>query len=143
MERGVEKAHNLETTPLKIKTDSAAGSQETVVVKLNTAGGAWVGQVYFKFGSPPKYQIAGCVQSLTDFPSTLPSDVNKIWTITKLPGPRLTLQCNSVTVLNLTISDATCEDKSWSTYWSGQVEQITFDSLDTASDEYWSTPPGN
>ena len=143
VERDVKIPHNLETTPLKIKTDSTAGSEETVVVKLNTAGGAWVGQVYFKFGSPPKYQIAGCIQSLTDFLSTLPSEENKIWTITKLPGPRLTLQCNSVTVLDITMSNGTCRPSDWSTYWSRQIEQIKFYSGDTASDEYWAAPPGN
>ena len=143
MEHGIKIAHNLETTPLLFKTNSAAGSGEIVVVNLYKAGGGWVGRVYFNFNTQPKYHIGGCSDSHTDFPSTLPSDVNKIWTITKLPGPKLTLQCNSVTVLDLTLSNSVCGDSGWSAYWSAHVEEITFTTGDTASDEYLATPPGN
>ena len=143
MEHGIKIAHNLETTALKIKTDSAAGSQDTVVVVLHTAGPDWVGQVYFNFNDSPKYHILGCSDSQTDFPSTLPNDVNKIWTITKFPGPRLTLQCNSVTVLDFTMSADTCGKGDWAQYLTKQVGQITFKSTDTASDEYLATPPGD
>ena len=143
VERDVKIPHNLETTPLQIKTDSAAGSRENVWVYLYTAWGDWAGYVYFNFNSPPQYYLHWCSNSRTDFPSTLPSEINKIWTLTKLPGPRVTLQCNGVTVVDMTMSHDTCSDSDWSTVWNRQVEQIKFDSDDSASDEYRGTLTGN
>ena len=142
VERDVLIPHNLQTTPLQIKTDSTAGSWETVWVYLYTAGGYWLGYVELLFSSPPKYWLGYCSMSYTDLPSTLPSEVNKVWVITKLPGPRLTVQCNDVTVLDLTMSD-TCDKSGWRTYWTRKVEQIMFISTDSASEEYWGLLPGN
>ena len=139
MERGVWISHNLETTPLKIKTDDTAGS---VYVLLNTAGGVEAGNVYLEFKSSPVYYLGDCTP-YTHFPSTLPSDINKVWVIAKLPGPRITVQCNEVKVLDITTSDDTCSDSKWRTYWSRHVEQIWFSSRDWASDEYRGTLPGN
>ena len=44
VERGVKIPHNLETTPLQIKTDSTAGSRKEVLVDLYTAGGDKAGR---------------------------------------------------------------------------------------------------
>ena len=145
VERGVRIPHNLETTPLQIKTDSTAGSEEKVGVYFFTAGGYTAGSVWLYFSSPPQYLLNYCTTSRTDLPSTLPSDRNKVWVITKLPGPRLTVQCNGVKVLDLTFSDDTCSTfrKDWSTYWTRQVEQIYFYSGDTASEEYRAATPCN
>ena len=134
--------HDLEKTPLQIKTDSAAGSKERVIVDLYTAGGYQAGDVYLLLTSPPEYYLNYCTTSNTDLTTTLPSEVNKVWVITKLQGPRLTVQCNGKTVLDITLSD-TCSDSKWREYWTRQVEQIKFRSYDTASDEYWAPPPGN
>ena len=142
MERDVKIPYNLETTPIVIKTNSAAGSKEAVRVLLYTAGGADAGRVYFNFDSPPGYRIGSCTP-YTRLTSSLPSEVNKVWKIIKLPGPRITLQCNEVTVVDILLSDDTCSDSHWSTYWSKQVKQIYFDSVwDTASDEYRDIQPG-
>ena len=45
MTRGVFYTHDLETTPLQIKTDSAAGSKEKVYVNFYDAEEAWIGRV--------------------------------------------------------------------------------------------------
>ena len=142
VERDVKIPHNLETTPLQIKTDSTAGSKDEVRVFLRTAGGDSAGYVQLYFSSPPEYYLGSCTKDYTDLPSTLPSEVNKVWVITKLPGPRLTVQCNGVTVVDITMSD-TCSYGLWGKYWSRKVEQIEFSSYDTASDEYWGLLPGN
>ena len=140
MEGGVLIPHHLESTPLKIKTDSAAGSEESVHVFLYTAGRVEAGEVYFKFSSSPVYYIGDCT-SYTYFPATLPSDINKVWVITKLPGPKITLECNGVKVVDITMSDDTCSISDWSTVWRRQVEQIKV--TGSASDEYWGILPGN
>ena len=144
VERSVKIPHNLETTPLLIKTDSTAGSGEYVYVNLYTAGGHIAGSVYLYFNSPPQYYLAYCTKSDTVLPSTLPTDINKVWVITKLPGYRITVQCNGVTVLDITMSDDTCTDSRWREYWTRRrIKKIKFYYSDTASDEYRAEPPGN
>ena len=136
-------AHNLETTPFQIKTDSAAESGHSVYVHLYTAGGDNAGSIYFHLTITPKYWIDGCLPSYNDFHSALTSEVNRVWQISKLPGPRLTLQCNGVTVVDLLMSDTTCSVSNWSKFWRRQVEQIKFSkSYNTASDEFWGPLPG-
>ena len=135
--------HDLEKTPLQIKTDSAAGSKERVIVDLYTAGGDRAGQFQLYFLSTPQYNLHWCSSSWTHLHSRPPSEVNKVWVITKLPGPRIKLLCNGVKVLDITISDDTCSNSDWSTYWRRQVKQIRFHPQDSASDEYWGKLPGN
>ena len=136
-------AYDLESNPLQIKTDSAAGSGERVRVNLIAADGDFAGFVQFIFSSPPQYYIGWC-RFWTDFPSTLPSEMKKVWQLTKLPGPRITVQCNGATVLDILLSHTTCTDDSeWSTYWTRQVVQIRFGSIDTASAEFRAAAPGN
>ena len=141
MEHSVKIPHDLEKTPLQIKTDSAVGSGDRVILYLYTAGGEYVGIVQVSLNSS-RYLLRSCGTSWTALPSTLPSEINKVWVITKLPGPRITLECNGVKVVDITMSD-TCSNIKWSTYWRRQVEQIKFESSDSASDEYWGTLPGN
>ena len=137
VERGVLIGHDLETTPLRVKTDSIAGSGEKVVVVLHTAAKENAGTIELTFSSPPQYKINHC-NGYTGLPTAPPSRNNKIWQLTKLPGPRITVQCNKVTVLDLVLSQDTCNDNRWSTYWSKEVKQIEFISDDTASDYFHS-----
>ena len=121
VERNILISHDLETTPLQIKTDSTAGSWKLVQVFFYTARGYDAGYVNLYFILSPQYRIGNCMSD-TDIPSTLTSEVSRICTITKLPGPRITLQCNGVIVLDITLSDDTCSDSDWSKYWSRQIE---------------------
>ena len=68
VERDVKIPHNLETTPLQIKTDSAAGSREVVYVYLYTAGGDMAGFIKFDFTSSPQYWLGYCTYP-TNFPT--------------------------------------------------------------------------
>ena len=144
VERGPKIPHRLETTPLKIKTDSNLDSWHYVRVFLYTAAREYAGEVNFYFSYILKYQVEYCNYSYIEFPSTPPSEVNKIWTITKLPGPRLTVQCNEVTVVDTLLSNDTCAYSYWNKYWSRKVELIYFSYYgDSASDEYFGMIPGN
>ena len=143
VELGVKIPHNLQTTPLRIKTNSAAGSEEKMEVTLYTAGrddSKPAGWVFFKFSSPPQYSLGWCMDSIVDLPSELPRDINKEWVITKFPGPRITVQCNEVTVLDFLLSNDTCNAVYWNDFYGKQTEQIKFDGK--APDEYWVPPPG-
>ena len=94
-------------------------------------------EIYFT--STTKYRLEYCNYSRTNFPSNLPSEVEKIWRITldRTAGIRLKIHCNGVEVLNILISDNTCSYSDWRKYWSRDVEKIDFyPSSDTASDYY-------
>ena len=131
---------DLETIPLEIKTDSTIGSGDKVDVRFYTSGGETVGPVRIHFSSTPEYFIIYCTNPWTNFPVSLPTDVEKVWRITlnRNSGIRLLIHCNNVEVLNFPMSDSTCSNSDWSTYWSRTVGNFLFwsPSSDTASDCY-------
>ena len=134
--------YDLENSPLQIKTDSVVGSNDKVSVsfyKIRTIAGG----VSLFFTSPPQYQLTKCSRDATNFPTPLPSETDKIWTITlsKTSGIRLMIHCNNKEVLNVVLSDNTCTSSHWSTTWNTDVEEMYFiPERDTASDYY---RPGN
>ena len=135
--------HNLETTPIQIKTDSPDKTGAKVNVYFYKADPSFseiAGVFSLYFDSPLQYQIGQCSYNV-DLPTNLvPSEVNKVWTITKLPGPRLTLHCNGVKVLDVTLSDDICVAQSdWKVYWEREIGNVYF-YQDTASDEYRAAP---
>ena len=130
---------DLETTPLEIKTDSTIGSGDKVYAWFYTSGGDYVGYVHIYFSSTPQYYISYCMSSYTNFPVSLPTEVEKVWRITlnRNSGIRLLIHCNNVVVVNILMSSSTCSRSSWSTYWSRTVGKIWFyPDRDTASDYY-------
>ena len=133
---------DLEATPLQIKTDSTGDTFADSQVWFYTAEEEEAGAIKIIFTDRPRYQIMYCRKE-EYFPDTLPSEVNKIWTITKLRGPRITIKCNEVTVVDILISDETCDDpENNGNVWSRDVELIEFDYYEKASDEYRPAPPG-
>ena len=107
-------------------------------VYFYTSGREYVGEVQIHFSSTPQYYIRYC-RFWTNFPVSLPTEVEKVWRITlnRNSGIRLLIHCNNVEVLNFLMSDSTCSDSSWSTQWSRTVGKIWFFYYgDTASDYY-------
>ena len=129
---------DLETTPLEIKTDSTLGSGDRVYVLFYTTQEEPVGGVLIDFSSTRQYRLWDCNYYYTNFPSNLPSKVNKIWRITldKTAGIRLKIHCDGVEVVNILLSYNTCNNSLWRKYWSRDVEYIHFSVYDTASDYY-------
>jgi len=144
VQRDVMIDFNLEQYSLNIKTDSTLGSDDEVVVELFTSQGDWAGALLLNFTSTPQYEIWPCKSGFTNFPTNLPSDNDKVWrvTLTRTSGIRLVVHCNEVEVLNILMSDSTCDEPEWSFSWSGEVAKIKFHSGDTASD-YYQTQPGS
>ena len=133
--------HDLENSPLQIKTDSEDGSKETVIVRFRTDQGDLAGAVLIWFSSPPKILLGKCdnIENFKNFSSTLPSETDKVWTITLSrfsEKKRVFVHCNNEQVLNVLISGTACERSGWETTWSNDVEKIYFDSKDNASDYY-------
>ena len=104
------------------------------------SGYSLAGGVSLFFSSPPQYRLNYCMTSYNNFPTDLPSETDKVWTITKSKVSeeiRVIIHCNDKEVLNVVLSDTTCSDSSWRDFWSRDVEKIRFhSSYDTASDYY-------
>ena len=130
--------YDLENSPIQIRTNSLDRSFETVSLSFLTSEGQSVGQFSVLFTSSPQYMLLYCTSSYSNFPVTLPSNIDKIWTVTlsKTSGIRVMVHCNDVEVLNLVLSDSTCSSSYWSKQWNREVKAINFPILDNASDYY-------
>ena len=135
--------HDLESFPLEIKTDSALGSGDEVGVIFLSAEKEYAGGVALHFTSTPQYFLGWC-NKWTNLPVNPPSPTVKVWhiTLTRTAGVRLVIHCNDVEVLNKLLSQATCSESRWRTYWNRDVTNIKFASWDTASDYYKPQPGG-
>ena len=107
-------------------------------IKNEPAGG-----IRLFFTTPPQYRFENCINSRTDFPTNLPAETDKIWTMTlhrDSDNRRVIVHCNEEEILNVVLSDTSCDDKGWSNKWSREVEKIKFiesiSGTDTASDFY-------
>ena len=133
--------HDLENSPLQIRTDSAEGSSEQVNVNFYATKGDLAGGLSFRFTSPPQYLLGWCTTWI-NFPADLPTETDKVWTVFyngTSSEKQMVIYCNKKEVLNTVISASTCtSDSSRSKHWSRDVETIMFpsDSTNTASDYY-------
>ena len=135
--RDVKTPYDLEAHPLQISTDSALGSDEQVMVYFYTSEEAFITYIGLYFTSTPQYKIHYCSSQYTAFPTALPDEQDKVWTITE-GDASFTVHCNDVEVVNFLYTDsvwsgssALCEDQL-----GMDAEQIKFSSSDTASDAY-------
>ena len=135
--------YDLETFPLQIKTNSEKGSGEKVEVYFKSSEGSYSGGIQLFFTSPSQYRLTWCTL-IANFQTDLPSETDKVWTVifSRASGEiRLVIICNNVEVVNLVISNTTCNDSEVSHLnglWSKGVKRINFHSAhgDTASDYY-------
>ena len=129
--------YDLENFPLQIRTNSVVGSNDKVSVSFRGSGLA--GGVFLSFSSSPQYQLLKC-NSQTNLPTHLPAEKEKVWTINlarSLDEIRVVIHCNDKQVVNVVLSDTTCDESGFRTYWSKDVQKIFFSSsYDTASDFY-------
>ena len=140
----VKPALDFETTLLEIKTNSWLGSGDEVRVYFYNSQGDWAGGVRMIFHSILQHWISWCIPSWTYFPSTLPTAADKVWRISLNKTSDITLQihCNDIEVVNILMSDDTCDDSNWRKYWSGDVDKMYFPRNDNASDYYRPFTPG-
>jgi len=142
VEHDVSLPHSLEKEPLQIKTNSAVGSGESLNVWLqNSEKGYATGGLQVNFKARPEYSIHNCHNFMRPFPSPLPADINKVWTLTEI-GNEITVTCNDEVLVTLVLSDETCDEfPNWANYWGWPTDKIYFHpTYDTASD-YWNASP--
>ena len=132
VERDVKIPVELETSYLHVKTNSKVGRTE---IRHYDRKGREAGGIIIMFTSPRvEYELLVCQYDTIPFFHTPPTTVNKVWTIEKR-GYRTRMFCNRVLVLDITLSDTTCDNSNWETYWGREVGGIEF-LVDTASDMY-------
>ena len=120
--------NDLENNPLQIKTNSDIGSNEEVKIRFLSAQEEWAGGISLIHTSPQQYNIWHCSYN-TIFPTELPSDTERIWTLslTRTTSVKIVIHCNDVEVLNFELSDTTCtEEESWRSNWNKEIEKIEF-----------------
>ena len=133
--------YDLENLPLHIKKDSEAGSDQSVLVLFFNDKAKDAGGVRIFFTTPPQYRLVYCTTSRTDFPTNLPTEIDKIWTMTlhrDSDKRREVVHCNEEEILNVVLSDTSCDENGWGNKWSREVEIKKFigSGPDTASDFY-------
>ena len=117
------------------------GSNEKVKVEFYSANDDLAGVVTLSLTSTPQYSLTLC-KLLTNFPTALPSETDKIWriTLTRTSGVRLVIHCNNKEVLNEVLSGITCSkiyETAWSTYWARDVEKIRFPSGNNVASDFY------
>ena len=138
--------HDLENTPLEIKTDSEVGSEDRVYVFFFDSDDNSAGGLSLYFSSPLKYGISYCMSDYAEFDTTPPSDKDKVWRLTidrdqSSTLVNLLIHCNNQLVLQRVIASSRCDSYS-STRWSREIDQIAFPDYETGSDAYRPYKPG-
>ena len=125
--------HDLEKIPLEVKTHSE--TDEEININLYDSEGSGPSLVLRIRADNSRFLIGSCTKP-TKYSSELPAGKEKIWRITKLPGPRVQVHCNGVMVVDFLISDPNCDKSGWEK-WFNDVVRIQFDwHWDSASDFY-------
>ena len=134
MERGVDIAMNSQL-PLQIKTDSAIGSTDKIIVAKRDEGGGF-SSISIQFYSKVVYEITSCSGGFKLLPiQPFPGPSERVWTVAKTPDT-IIITCNGVELLRYRVGGSTderCEGK-----WGKGVVMgdIQFSTADTASDFY-------
>ena len=92
-----------------------------------------------RFYDPPQYKIDYCT-SWTNFPVSVPSEQEKVWTFTEM-SDGLKIYCNDVELLYYKFASSTDIDRCVN-YWGKDTTSFLFYSTDTASDYYRVLIPG-
>ena len=132
--------YDLENSPLEIKTDSAVGSNQYVRVFFYQSSGSPIGGIGIKLSTTPRYYFYKC-HNWVSIPTNIPIDKNWIWRITITSDPLgIVIHCNDKEIPNMKLSDTTCTEKNWRSYWGQEIKKIKFSNQDTASDFYYHLP---
>ena len=136
--------HDLESTPLKIKTntDILNGEEESIRVVFLDSSGKTAGHVIIDIRQTTYYMIRYCMTSWDTFTWDTDTEIDKVWTITKESGPSIKIECNGKLIKRLVMSDITCDNSLWNFVWNTDVSKIEFTISDMASDFYFGLAAG-
>ena len=132
---------DVEISHLHLRTNSAEGSNEYVLMAYYDEKRRNAGALVIWFGAPLEYLLVYCQSQdlMQPFPTSPPVKQDKHWVIEKR-GNRTTVYCNGEKVLDIAVSSETCDDPeevdTWATYWGREASQISFIKSGTAIDSY-------
>ena len=137
--------HDLESTPLKIKTniDILNGEQESIRVLFYDSSTNLAGHVIIDIRLTTFLMVKYCETTWEEF--TWDTDVTKVikeCTITKESAPSIKIECNGELLRHLVMSDSTCDNSNWRLIWNKDVTYINFSMSDKASDFYFGMTAG-
>ena len=118
----------MENSPIQFKTESTAGDGHYLNLYFQDDDESDAGDIYITFEDPIKYELYGCNSNGVAF-TELPAEVEKVWTFTlsREDGERrVVIHCNDKEVLNVVLSDTTCDIESddWRDYWNLDVTEL-------------------
>ena len=94
-------------------------------------------QLVIRFNDPPEYKLWWCTQ-FTSFQipdKEADGDHISVWRLSKTNFPTVTVFCDDVEVIKITMSDNVCYDGDWDEIWSRRAGQLDFTG-DTCSRHY-------
>jgi len=133
---------DLESKPLIVKTNKALGAGGVINLyfwKNEGSYDALAGGLSIKLEKIPVYWISYCSEEYRDLLNTIPDVTERVWKIalTRSAGTRIVVHCNDVLVVDVVLSDSTCEDDTYKKYYSVVgIDRVEFDEHDTASVSY-------
>ena len=123
---------DVKATPLQIKTDSTLGSGDLVFVRFFNKGASPAGGVKLHFTSPMQYELEWCTEERLLL-ENVPAQQDKVWTIARTLDKSVKIECNGVVVAEFGIASCTHSEKY---VYDREMEKMTFDGSDTATDFY-------
>ncbi|XP_063679905.1 uncharacterized protein LOC134815317 [Bolinopsis microptera] len=130
--------HSFERTAIQFKTDNTVEDLfERLDVDFIAAGKERQGGLTVIFNSrytpekPDDYNIKHCTNNgRILFPENMPTEAEKLWSILATTGanPSFKVQVNGVEVINLLLTDDTCDYPNWRNYWTKEIETLRFNS---------------
>ncbi|XP_063688709.1 uncharacterized protein LOC134821833 [Bolinopsis microptera] len=131
---------NVDSAVVQFKTDSVLGTKDWITVHFLNKDDEETGQLDLSFYEMMFIKTYGCVQN-AEFSATLPSENEKIWTVSFNDELRLTIDVNGVIVYNFLMSE--CTTDWWNEVWIKGTVSITItspDSKDIVLDGYRAKP---
>ena len=135
----------LETSYLRIKTDSLQGRGDKISVTFLDEDSSYAGAINIHFemnlNNRTTFNLPNCMRYYRYIQSSIPTEQHKVWTFEKR-GRRIKVYCNGKKVIEVTASPELCDDpeilNSWATYYDRDVHVIKFlVPHDSASDSFF------
>ena len=128
--------HDWSSGPIYFKTNSADGSDGNIDIIIYNEQDGLVENFEYRF-SERTFMLYSCMTEFDDLHTNPPNAVEKEWEIARLPGPRVTIHCNNVKVVDLLMSASSCDKNIWSSSYNEEMTKFRFCTCDTASYSYY------
>jgi hypothetical protein len=121
---------NVDSAGIQFKTDSVLGENDHINVFFLNKDDKETGTFYIQFNDRMVIHPNGCLASGTlKLSAAIPSENEKIWTVSFNDELRLTIDVNGVILYNVLMSE--CTSQSWANNWKIGTVSIDIESRDS------------